>query len=807
MRQLKLFVALFIALILMTVFTVVLPFSTPTARAQEPTPTGECVPITGTFHLNNYVGGYRLDDYGAQAAENTEEATGITDTVYARFWNEAGRYSRYSWSLSNVVSGSMNIYSYLGAHRVTNIVVNPNLNASPLADGWVGINLYTGYYSGTVGSVGYETYGPVMGGDWSYLDAADIVLNGCYYTVLYQPCPTVPDYHFTNTPTNTWTLDGSASILSSTLTLNPTGSASQNLSATLQISTTYNAVISVTNAVSSPVVVMLGSQSQTLTIGAPGLYTATFTATEAITSPSYLLRNDGESEHFTDIDWTCVYTGSAITSTAITCLAPINGDFTIADHWNFYRGAAFNSPSQNALLPYNQGSDSSRSLVVSSEVYSLPALTAGEYLVLRFTGASQTGQEALVASRVLSNWNEFQLTSSEPVTFYADISSQAGLNATISFANSGSASSAEQCQYAAQDGLLIDNVCIYVSNTPVQDTAVVTNTFCPVDLGFDFGCNDVDALLAGYGINVYAVEPIYNAGATWADPAGYIPWLAAALWMHVGKPICCFLVEFMRLVVDLVEYEVNVFANFTGWDYQTISTAAPWLQTGLGKIPVYSGLWSNWNANSAKNVLQNTGTNGIYQTLWSQSANQTQASSVGCLQSTVSGGFNGLGSGLGSAISQVMNTFSDVWNNSILVYLSLSLGSKNSIVPITSPAVPDSPWSKVLDMFLWLIQFVGQIVSTVWELLRWLVNFLTTGATAPIDAYHSFVAGMSSEAYVVDVACVADNWWCVFWAGVALIDQTTSQSIMYPIVITGVILLTLVIVFKNLYEMFHIDIS
>ena len=196
--------------------------------------------------------------------------------------------------------------------------------------------------------------------------------------------PTLNDYHFTLS--DTWTLDGSATILSSTLTLNPTGSASQTLSTTLQSGTTYNAVLSITNAVSAPLVVMLGSQSQTLTIDAAGRYTASFTSTETIANPGYLLRNDGESEHYVDVDWTCVYPGSAITSTN-ACIAPLNGEFTSADNWDWYRSAAWNGPDENAFLPFNQGGDAERSLVVTTGSYSLPTLTAGQHLLLTF-GAS-----------------------------------------------------------------------------------------------------------------------------------------------------------------------------------------------------------------------------------------------------------------------------------------------------------------------------------------------------------------------------------------------------------------------------------
>lgn len=623
-------------------------------------------------------------------------------------------------------------------------------------------------------------------------------------------CPTVADFHFTGVPTDTWTLDGSASILSSTLTLNPTGSASQTLSTTLQISTTYNAVISVTNAISAPVVVELGGLSQTITIDAPGLYTATFTATETISNPGYLLRNEGESEHYTDVDWTCVYQGGVITST-ITCIAPLNGEFTTADNWDWYRSAAWNSPDENAFLPFNQGGDDNRALIVNTAVYSLPTLNAGQYLLMQFNASAGSGQEAIVASRVLSAWHEFNISGGEVYTYEHDISSMSGQSVTVAFANAGDDGSAgaTECEFPAQDSVVLDNVCIYVADRPATDPPPPSGGFCPADLGFDWGCADVVPLLLGYGINVQGLDDVYATGVSVWNVENYIPWLVAALWHNVGHPVSCFIVEFMRLAVGLVEHQVNVFANYVNWVYTGAYSSPTWLQTGFFYLARYAyntaigqtpGGWLVWFGNSFRVVFYNLGLNQAYTIRDINGHLRDVQNPFYAASNTFVNGFEG-------ALNQIMAEFIGMWNISILPYFTASAGSGSEAIPTTDPSVPESPWKPVFDMFLWLIQFVGQIVSTLWQLFRWLVSFLTTGTTAPIDAYHSFRAGMADEAYVLDVACVDDNWWCVFWGGVALINATTAQSIFYPIVITGIVCLTLVIVFKNLYEMFHIDIS
>jgi hypothetical protein len=779
--------------------------SVPIAYAQEPT--GECVPISSTVYLYNYVGSSTEIEPDGDV-QNITNAYGISDTNYARLWAPSNYWAWYSFSLEDVISGSISLETIYDDSNVwsASVCFSPNLNNDPDGDWDCSYGRSTNY-DGVVGSVLYRLKAPVLAGGFMYLDAAHITIDGCYYPpVISQTCSTVQDFHFTGSPTDTWTLDGSASILSSTLTINPTGAATQTISTTLQSLSVYNAVLSVTNAVSAPVIVTLGGLTQTITITGAGFYTATFTTTTEITSAAYALFNAGESEHYVDVDWTCIYEADSVTE---SCLAPLNGEFDTADYWDFYRGAVYNAPSKNALLPYNAGGDTERSLLVTTGVYSLPTLQAGQFLALRFTGQSKSGQEALVASRVLSAWHEFQIN--ERSTLYADISSQAGQQATVSFANAGQDGSqgAEECSFPAQDDALIDDVCIYITTTPIEPSTVITNTFCPVDLTGDFDCDDVDALLAGYGINVYAVEPIYAAGPTWADPSGYIPWLAAALWLHVGKPISCLIVEFMRMVLDLTGYQVNVFANFTGWNYETTANGVTWLQSGLYQPPLSIARWINWYSSSSRNVLSSVGINSITYTSWlARLIEAVMPSSL--WQNALALVFSGFSAALGDSLSDVMNTLVLTWNNSILTYFYLTVGhGAVAAVPPADPTNPASPWSRVLDSFLWLFSSVGSIVDFVWSLFSWLVNTLLSGSTAPIDAYHSFASSVSEPAYVSpDILCVDDgDFWCYFWAGVQLINQTATQSVAYPFIIIGLVLATIVIVFANLYALFHLELG
>lgn len=789
----------------------------PAAYAQAPT--GECVPISDTIHLYDFVNAVREDTWEeTDPGPDTANALGASDSVSATLYAAANLWKRWSFSLEYVISGTIAIQSYY-EHTAnvwdTSLMVSSDLNAP--ADGdWTNLGGWDyNEYTGIVGSIAYRNKGSAIAGGDSYLDAADITIVGCYYPPVVA-CDTVSDYHFTDVPTGTWTLDGSATILSSTLTLNPTGSASQTLSTTLQANTIYNAVLSVTNAVSAPVVVMLGSQSQTLTIEAAGLYTATFTATEVITSPGYLLRNDGESEHYADVDWTCIYEGG----TWSACLVPVNGQFTSAANWDWYRNAAWNSPLENAFLPFNQGGDDERSLIMTSAVYSLPTLAAGQFLLLTFNASAGGGQEAIVATRVLSSWHEFNVSGSTVYTYEADISAQAGQVVNVALANAGDDGSAgaTDCEFPAQDDVLVDNICVYVADRPAADPPAASGGFCPSDLGFDYGCADVEALLLGYGINVTGLNDVYEAGVEVWDAEHYITWLVAALWHNVGHPICCFIVEFMRLAVGLVEHEVNVFANLVNWLYTAASSSPTWWQTGFYYLAGVStklatattpGGWISWYTDGLRTVFYNLGLN-------QQTTGDIITASAGSVTAPLRESNNSLFTGLNDLTgsvslnsSRVLSDTAGLWNGSILTYMNFTAAAQNfATVDHSAATDPEGPLFSLYDAFMWLVGVAGTIANLVWSVLAWLVGWITMAADVPVEAYHNAKDSVNQDAMLLaEVACAGANFWCPFWAGVYLVNAVTSSTIVYPIFIVGIILVTIVVVFNGIIRLFWINIG
>jgi len=633
------------------------------------------------------------------------------------------------------------------------------------------------------------------------------VYNGCVEEDtegIAQTCSTVDQFHFTGDYTDTWQLSSGAIISDSILTLPELDYVRQNL--TLTANKAYSAVISVTNVIEAPadLMVSLGVETETLSITGTGRYTATFNTPTTLDGPIvYKLENETVGTEI-NIDWTCLYLGED----QGVCIAPDNGNFDTANDWDWYRGAEWNSSSKNAVLPYNSGGDGDKSLIQSTSTYSLPALITGTYLLLGFQAGAQNGQTAVIGSRVGDSWQEFDVYAS-PYDYEADISSQAGQSVDVAFSNAGAASG-----FPAEDDLALDNVCIFVSDHPPDLPIPPDQPFSPFDFGFDYGCPDVPALLLGYGINVFTLQNTYDAGVAVWDYEHWVPWLAAALWTNAGHPISCFIVEFMRLTAGIAEQEINNFTNYINWTLETTQAAPTWLRGGFVYLVSAQGegvaaplRWFNWYATGFRNVIYSFGQNSTTSSSWSHAIFTATGAAPRDLQNGFLAIVSSLAAALGEAISSVMNTLLWLWNDNLLLYLYLT-SSANSVIPAANPADPASPWASVLDLFLWLINFVGSIVSLVWSLFTWLVNFLFAGAVdAPVEAYHNFVAGVSSEAATADVQCVGDNFWCYFWAGVQLINQTASQTVVYPIVIIGLILATISIVYLNLYTLFHIELG
>lgn len=745
------------------------------ALADDP----DCIPVSGgEFYLTTF-------NDGSNDPTNTTYAFGPPDGLSADFKSSAGNWRYWSWSPDTVLSGTIAITITVtndGDVDNTAFYVHPDLNASINDPGWVAV--FSSSYLGQIGSVRYANYGDPLGGGWTHLDSIEFSVDGCYYGLL---CATVDDYHFapSETLTETWLLSAGAGITDSILTLPPGESASQDLSLS---NTDYNAVISVTNVVTPASLDVYLTGLQNIVLTGTGLYTVPFEITTAATY-TYQMVNHPASAGDVDINYTCLYPTS-ITNTEIICIAPTNGEFDTADNWDWHYNARWNESGLNAYLPYNDTvSDTGKSLVVSSGVYSLPNLITDTYLILGFESMA-LGKSGVVASRVGDSWQEFDVNSSL-YRFEADISSQAGLTlTTVSFANSG----APGGEYAAVDDLTVDNVCLYVSDTPPNIPTPTNPWLSPFDFGFNFTCGDVPALLAGYGIDVYTPAAVYQSGViTWTEQ-NWVPWLAGAVWNNAGAPVSCFLVEFMRLTAGIAEQFINNYTNVVNWNYETLTYGVPWLAEGMMSPSSNMSNFLNWYAYEMRGPIYYNGENIKSSTSWNRYGFIE-------LQNTMSDNTLDVGAETGSVISTIMDQLMWMWNTSVVPWMNYTSAAANS------SSVDESTGESILELFDWITGTISGLLNLIWSVLSWLAGLFTMAGDVPVEVYHSVRDGISSEAYSIEVMCTDSNFWCYFWAGVQIVNQTVSQTIAYPLVITGLIIVTLVVVMRNLLAMFSIEIG
>ncbi len=606
-----------------------------------------------------------------------------------------------------------------------------------------------------------------------------------------------------------WLLDGTAVITNGTLTLGPGDIAAQNL--TLQPSRTYSAVISTTSVFSgsTPLNVVLGTDSETLTIDEAGRYTTTFTTPSNLAGPiEYSLESAAASGDVV-LDFTCVYT--AETGDLPDCIAPANGTFNTPQGWDWYRGSEWNSASKNAFLPYMTGDDGDKSLIAATSSYTLPALADGEYLLLSFDARSNN-ERAVLNSQIGTVEAGYEIFPNL-YSFETDVSHLAGETVGLAFANTGTPPS----EFAAEGNIYLDNVCIFVSDHPSDPPTDASGSgLSPIDFGWHYGCADVSAILAGLGINVFYLEEIYAEGVSIWDPANWVPWLAAALWVNSIKPQLCVIMAIFGWLVGLLQTTINIFLNYANWFRLVFISGSKWLD-----------LWFDWLGSSLTNLSNAygrflaswAGWIGRNLAIWSDWIGKGLANAMNWIGQTLANLSEGLGSTLAEWSDWIGQTLADGWAwlvefftnlNGLRVLWNWLTESWNWLWEENLQPFLSAVWAWVSGVPGTIISLLIDFILAAWSLLKmmfmWLLENVISVGHVPITFYRAFDDGINADPYGL-TSCAGQNFWCTFLAGVQLINQLIAHSTLYPIVIVGIILSTLWILWDNLTALFSIEIK
>ncbi len=106
----------------------------------------------------------------------------------------------------------------------------------------------------------------------------------------------------------------------------------------------------------------------------------------------------------------------------------------------------------------------------------------------------------------------------------------------------------------------------------------------------------------------------------------------------------------------------------------------------------------------------------------------------------------------------------------------------------------------LLSLFLAVISLVLMVVSWVWANVFMVVSI-------PINFYYAWDNGIKSEAFAYLMSCTGTNFWCQMLAGIQLVNQTSAHTLMYPIVIVGIIIGSIVVFWKELWALFTTPVS
>jgi hypothetical protein len=617
---------------------------------------------------------------------------------------------------------------------------------------WLNTNLPIpeAYYGKSVDYLEFKGYVATSYSSELYFDTVDLDICASG-EVQEKLCSTVTDADFVAEETS-WLLANEAVIADGRLALPAGGQAAQNLN-TLSSNQTYNAVISATvvNATTT-VDVILGTEIDTLSIEAPGYYTTTVT-TPVLGGPIvYGLENTGAAG--LDIGFTCLSLDTGDGSDQRDCIAPTNGRFDSVSGWGFYHGASWQAGPKNVLLPYNSGE--TPSLLSSTSLYDLPAIEEEEYLLLGFDAETKNDDSGMIASLVQAGTSyleqRFEIFPSA-YEFEADISDLSGSEAQANVAFSNPGSDPEET-FSATDDVYLDNVCIWVSDRgptlpgPVDPTPAIT----PIEMGFNYSCADIPGILAGYGINMNYYHQVYNDGIGWDN---WWAWLMAGFWL-VLEALLCFLVTALGWLVDVLEYQVNNLLNLGGWFIR---------QSGV-VLTFVSSLW-DWSYSTVKNVV-----------IW---AGGGINAFVGWLLDS--------GSGLLDYLGAFYNFLIENWS-AVLAWIAPAL----------------IPFSGGFSILLLLADLLWTVIDLMVLFLSWIwVNIFET-TNIPIRFYYAFDEGVKSDAFGELMSCSGENFWCGLLAGVQLVNQTVGHTVLYPIVIVGIILGTIGIFWRNIWGIFSVTV-
>jgi hypothetical protein len=411
---------------------------------------------------------------------------------------------------------------------------------------------------------------------------------------------------------------------------------------------------------------------------------------------------------------------------------------------------------------------------MTSGTYTMPSLAEDEYLLMSFTGETQFNEAAVLGARATNGITDttyyFEIYA-YPYGFEADISDLADLTGvSLAFVNVGED---PVTGFAAEDNIYLDDVCVFVSDEsydlpgPIDPDPIypelVENWAC-------YTCADVPGILLGYGLSVYFLEEMYQNGVTVWDPSGWVPWLAAALWVHAGHPLACWILALWCWLLGIILYLLNEALNWLHWGRRSLLSFLIWLALLITWINTNATGWLNWIAQAVVDLVV-----FWFYNLWN------------------------IGRWIGDGF----------------IWLANNIPGFDLIIQVWNWLVPwlEGIWSYIsgVSLLSLLISLLLSLVSAGWSLflmlITWIWENIFQGISLPLDFYRAFDEGIQQSSFDYLLSCESQNFWCSLLAGFQLVNESAGHTIMYPAIIVGIIITSLLIFWNDIRALFGVDVK
>lgn len=765
------------------------------------------------------------------------------------------------WTASNVITAPSEVIFETGGLVAQSVDMTYAPSITDVTVHWVGRSTETHPVNATVtisttgGSASviqefsgqklvlYDNISGDFSGDFEVIATADAGFALDYLCVKFgseggETCYTVDDASFDSG--EPWTLTGSASVAGGSLSLGAGAEAAQSVSLTPG---TYTVVMSSTFAGAGDLSVGLGDHTEviTLPVGASLSYQQDFDVTGGDTL-SLSSTSGGVS-----VQYLCF---NEQTRAYGECLPVIpNGEFDTNTAWQYRNGAVWNNVAANAFIPAISGGTFGNVGLGAVGQYPLngmlPDLLPGEFLILQFDARSIDNGIVTARMRDINLADSVAITATFPTenqyTRYqvpvSQLAGHDGATMDLGFFNTGLIT-ATTGTTATDIAVFVDNVCLYLSNEEPQ-LPVTNPIYGGYNGGLPFTCGTVSQWLYELtGINFPELETM-EMPAAW-EFSNWVPWLAGRLWVNIGKPIACLLVSLFNSspfmsIINFLNWLVASVLGIIGW-------LAGWFFSILNNFMAFAGGINNlgkvflWNIGNIIIWLRENYTNTA---AWAWAMIMSVMDIVLSWLNWFKVVFSTMLDRLIYFFEVIGNWFLWVWNN-YLTALNWCWDALrqfpgwlwDGLIAVTQwlsgaiiAGVTDL-FNVLIQMWNWIAPLFGnmsQIFDTIWQLLQAVgenVIGIVTGLWGtfttlaeimfenfsetiglPMEFYNAFNDAVSSEPFVFIPDCsTGGTLWCNFIFGIQLVNYITGQSIMYPIVIVLIIILTIIVIQKHVWE-------